>query len=260
MRYYVAITESQRASISSKHRSTSLRAAGIFFCFLEKAKVALLPGDTAAERACSPDEQKCGTCSSWCRENTENTRCAFCLIYALGDIQIWESAFGADRNPEGKPDSLFCCWRTRTHWSHTLASWFFRYSSWCLLEEQDWHTTWCDDEAENMLIALHMPRCPPFNHTTVFVFILLFSQFLTPKSISESTSSKCDPFFVTSPSHMHGSGVASMLAWTHRCISYTWWPVGQGSIWGLWIPKEHHHHNNSVLPEYKKKKHMLSSN
>lgn len=32
---------------------TSLRAAGIFFCFLEKAKVALVPGDTIADRACS---------------------------------------------------------------------------------------------------------------------------------------------------------------------------------------------------------------
>lgn len=25
-------------------------------------------------------------------------------------------------------NSLFCCWRTRKHWSHTRASWFFRYS------------------------------------------------------------------------------------------------------------------------------------
>lgn len=37
---------------------------------------------------------------------------------------------------------LFCCRRTRKHWSHTRASWFFRYSRQHLLEEQDWHTTW----------------------------------------------------------------------------------------------------------------------
>lgn len=51
---------------------------------------------------------------------------------------------------------------------------------------------------------------------------------------------------------MRGSGVVSRLWWTHRCRSYTWWSAGQGSISGLWIPKEHLHHHLSALPGYKK--------
>lgn len=35
---------------------TSFRSAGIFFCFLVKARVALFPGDTDAARVCSPDD------------------------------------------------------------------------------------------------------------------------------------------------------------------------------------------------------------
>lgn len=42
----------------NKASFTSLSAAGIFLCFLEKAKVALFPGDTPADRACLPDEMK----------------------------------------------------------------------------------------------------------------------------------------------------------------------------------------------------------
>lgn len=42
---------------------TSLRAAGIFFCFLEKAKVALFPGVIAPVGELSSDKQEHSTCS-----------------------------------------------------------------------------------------------------------------------------------------------------------------------------------------------------
>lgn len=44
-------------------------------------------------------------------------------------------------------NSLLCSWRRMKHWSQTRASWFFRYSRQCLLEEHAWHTTWQGDHS-----------------------------------------------------------------------------------------------------------------
>lgn len=72
--------------------ATSLSAAGIFFCFLEKAKVVLLPGDTAADRDLSPDEQRYATCSGLIHRKDREKKVCLCLIHSdvsvLGNIKI----------------------------------------------------------------------------------------------------------------------------------------------------------------------------
>lgn len=99
---------------------TSLRAAGIFFCFLGKAKVALFPGDTAADRACSPDEQKCGTCNCSIQRKYREYKVCLCLFHNWCvsirqhiNMKMTVCLDQNENNGRRKPDLLFCCCKIR---------------------------------------------------------------------------------------------------------------------------------------------------